>query len=145
MILPEPRAGLVIRYAYLWNREFEAGREDGLKDRPCAIVVSVVVEDGKRGVLVAPITHAPPAAQQDAIEIPAAIKLKLGLGSARSWIVIDEANRFTWPGPDLRPVSGRDVSTVAYGMLPPGFFKHVRDAFLERFLRQSAKTVPRSE
>ncbi len=28
MTLPTPHAGLVIRYAYLWWREFEEGRED---------------------------------------------------------------------------------------------------------------------
>jgi len=30
---PQPCAGLVIRYSYLWKREQEAGREEGTKDR----------------------------------------------------------------------------------------------------------------
>jgi len=29
---PEPYVGLVIRYSYLWKREFDAGREEGTKD-----------------------------------------------------------------------------------------------------------------
>ena len=38
MALPKPVPGLVIRYSYLWHREYLEGREDGQKDRPCAIV-----------------------------------------------------------------------------------------------------------
>ena len=52
MSFPEPYVGLVIRYSYLWKREFDAGREEGTKDRPCAIVMAVVDEDGDKEVLV---------------------------------------------------------------------------------------------
>jgi len=145
VIFPEPRAGLVIRYSYLWSREHQAGREEGIKDRPCAIIVSVVDDDGKRWVLVAPITHAPPLVPEDAIEIPAAIKARLGLDTDRAWVVIDEANRFIWPGPDLCPIPGRDASTIVYGTLPPEFFARLRDAFLARFTRKEIKSVLRSE
>jgi hypothetical protein len=30
--LPDPHPGLVIRYAYLWKREYDEGREEGSKD-----------------------------------------------------------------------------------------------------------------
>lgn len=43
MSLPEPHPGLVIRYAYPWKREFDEGHEEGSKDRPCAIVVTVMI------------------------------------------------------------------------------------------------------
>jgi hypothetical protein len=142
---PEPYAGLVIRYAYLWKREFDAGREEGTKDRPCAIVMTVVDEDGDKAVLVLPITHSPPAEPNDAIEIPAATKSRLGLDGKRSWIMITEANEFVWPGPDLRTVPGRDESTIAYGPLPPRFFAHVRDKFLERGQREKSGRVKRTE
>ncbi len=145
MNFPEPRPGLVIRYEYLWNREHRVGREEGTKARPCAIVVSVVDAGGKRRVLAVPVTHTPPEAPQDAIEIPASIKRLLGLDGERSWIVISEANRFSWPGPDLRPVPGRDPASVVYGSLPQKFFQLVRDAFLVRFTQFDVKTVPRSE
>lgn len=39
---PEPEPGLVIRYAYLWRREQETGREKGTKDRPCAVVLALM-------------------------------------------------------------------------------------------------------
>lgn len=145
MSFPEPYVGLVIRYSHLWKREFDAGREEGTKDRPCAIVMAVIDEDGDKEVLVLPITHSAPTELADAIEIPAATKSRLGLDGERSWIVITEANEFVWPGPDLRPVPGRDESTVAYGPLPPRFFAHVRDKFLERVQREKSGRVKRTE
>ena len=145
MSFPEPYAGLVIRYSYLWKREFEAGRDEGTKDRPCAIVMTVLDEDGDKEVWVLPITHSPPANPADAIEIPTVTKNRLGLDSERSWIVITEANEFIWPGPDLRPIPGREVSTIAYGPLPPRFFAHVRDKFLERDQREKSVRVKRTE
>ncbi|WP_338049140.1 hypothetical protein [Rhodoplanes elegans] len=42
MDIPRPVSGLVIRYAYLWRREHLAGRDEGVKDRPCAVLLSVV-------------------------------------------------------------------------------------------------------
>jgi hypothetical protein len=46
MSWPTPRAGLVIRYSYLWQSEAAAGREDGVKDRPCAIVLAIDADSG---------------------------------------------------------------------------------------------------
>jgi hypothetical protein len=34
MPIPNPEPGLVISYAYLWQHERQAGREEGQKDRP---------------------------------------------------------------------------------------------------------------
>ncbi len=104
MPLPEPRPGLVVRYAYLWRSEAARGREDGSKDRPCVVVLAVHAQGRELVVTVAPITHSPPAAAARAVELPAATKRRLGLDGARSWIVTDDLNRFVWPGPDLRPV-----------------------------------------
>jgi hypothetical protein len=143
--LPEPHPGLVIRYAYLWKREQNAGLEDASKDRPCAIVLSILDQDGEREVLVLPVTHSQPEHADDAIEIPPATKQRLGLDADRSWIVLTEANEFVWPGPDLRPLPRSDMSTIAYGMLPPRFFAHVRDRFLEHIERRQASAVRRTE
>lgn len=145
MRIPEPRAGLVIRYSYLWHGEHASGRDEGMKERPCAIVLSVVAEGGKRRVLVAPVTHTPPERADEAIEIPAVTKARLGLDADRSWIVITEVNRFDWPGPDLRPVPGKDISTAIYGALPPDFFARLRKAIVARYMQRKLRTVPRSE
>ena len=32
--IPEPEAGLVISYSYLWKQEEELGQTEGRKDRP---------------------------------------------------------------------------------------------------------------
>jgi hypothetical protein len=142
---PEPYAGLVIRYSYLWKREYEQGREEGVKDRPCAVVLVITDDDGEKEVLVVPITHTPPSDPNSAIEIPTETKKRLGLDTERSWIVVTEANEFVWPGPDLRPLPGRDASTVAYGPLPPRLFAHVRDKFLEWNRREKSARVLRTE
>jgi hypothetical protein len=101
---------MVIRYSYLWKREHEEGREEGIKDRPCAVIVSLRNESGNDVVLVLPVTHVQPTDIAEAIEIPAETKRRLRLDSQRSWIVISEANEFVWPGPDLRPVPGRRIN-----------------------------------
>ena len=72
-------------------------------------------------------------------------KNRLGLDAERSWIVITEANEFVWPGPDLRPILGRDDSTIVYGALPPRFFAYVRDNFLKRDQREKSRPVKRTE
>lgn len=145
MSLPSPHPGLVIRYSYLWKQEADAGRDEGSKDRPCAIVMAIFEEEGEQQVVVLPITHSPPANPADAVEMPAETKARLRLDSGRSWVVITEANEFAWPGPDLRPIPEQSDSTVAYGVLPPRFFAYLRDKFLERDEREKASRVKRTE
>ena len=94
MTWPVPRPGLVIRYSYLWEREARAGQEEGVKDRPCAIIL-VVLRDGETPVVrVLPVTHSAPLDPAGALEIPLPTKQRLGLDSERSWVVLDEANDF---------------------------------------------------
>lgn len=109
MTLPIPEAGLVICYSYLWHREHERGQEEGAKDRPCVVVVALVGADGIERVLVVPVTHTLPAVAGEAMEIPAAVKRRLGLDGERSWIVLVESNEFVSPGPDLRPIESPEV------------------------------------
>jgi hypothetical protein len=111
----KPEVGLVIRHAYLWWDEARAGREEGIKDRPCVIVHVRSNEHREIEVYIAPVTHTPSVRSERAIEIAMATKTRLGLDDERSWIITSEVNRFIWPGPDLRPVpDGRDC----YGLLP---------------------------
>jgi hypothetical protein len=69
----------------------------------------------------------------------------LGLDDARSWIVLSEANRFAWPGPDLRPTTPGDPSGVAYGLLPRALFKEVTAKLAEAIAARAARVVPRTE
>jgi hypothetical protein len=131
VILPKPVPGLVIRYAFLWSHERDAGREEAAKDRPCAIVLSARRDPtGDIVVVVAPITHVPPASDQPALPVPPDVAAQLGLDGDPSWIRIDELNRFAWPGFDLRPVPGGGGSVV-YGMLPRDLYERMKRAILD--------------
>jgi hypothetical protein len=128
--LPEPVPGLVISYAYLWRNQQEQGRDEGVKDRPCVVVLSVRQEEGECIVTVAPVTHAPPINSRDAIELPAPVKRRLGLDAQKSWIVATELNRFLWPGPDLRPIPGKP-GVFAYGGLPKQLMQQLKERIIE--------------
>jgi hypothetical protein len=129
-LFPRPVAGQVISYAYLWQSEHLRGQEEGLKDRPCAVILVITSEDGGESVTVLPITHTPPLRPECAIEIPATTKRRIGLDDHRSWVVLTEANRFSWPGPDLRPTRRGEAATVLYGELPGDLLLKIRDAFV---------------
>jgi hypothetical protein len=141
--LPVPEPGLVISYSYLWHSEYERDQEEGLKDRPCAIILIAEDAGGQTMVTVVPITRSPPRA--DAVEIPMAVKRRLGLDEARSWAVVSEVNRFVWPGPDMRPVTRGDPERFDYGFLPPAVFRQVKQGLLAAAVAQRLKIVPRSE
>jgi hypothetical protein len=130
--LPVPRPGLLIRYSYLWESEARSDREEGTKDRPCAIILVLLREGEHPIVRVLPVTHGAPTDPADALEIPLPTKRRLGLDSQRSWVILSEANDFIWPGPDLRLLVSGDQSTVAYGMLPPGFMAVLRERLAQR-------------
>ncbi len=146
MTWPTPRPGLVVRYSYLWHAEAMAGREEGAKDRPCAVLLVVQeTADEPPRVLVLPITHVPPRVPADGVELPAATKARLGLDADRSWIIVTEVNEFRWPGPDLRPPPGQGPERTAFGFLPPGLFRQVREAFLAGAQAKRTKRVARTE
>ena len=143
--LPKPVPGLVIRYSYLWHSEYRQGRDEGQKDRPCAIVAAIRAdEDGDARVLDLPVTHSPPDHPDLAIEIPAKVKQRLKLDDARSWVVFSEWNESVWPGPDLRRLPGADKSSVAYGMLPPSLYATIRDRFLALVRSRAPARVQRT-
>ncbi len=143
--LPRPQAGLVIRYSYLWAGEQRQGRNEGVKNRPCAIVL--VSENTSMGdfVTVVPVTHTPPSDPSLAMEIPAITKRRLGLDTERSWVVLSEANRFAWPGPDLAPSIPGSAARVAYGMLPERFLTEILINFANLLRSGRARLVIRDE
>jgi hypothetical protein len=143
--LPRPVRGLVIRYSFLWREEAARGIEEGAKDRPCAVIL--VTEDDPDGpvVTVLPITHSPPTDGSLAVELPGATKRRLGLDDDRSWIVVTDANRFIWPGPDLRFARPGDAGSVAYGLLPPHIYEEMRAKFVAAVRARKAGAVARSE
>ncbi len=159
MSLPKPEPGLVIRYSYLWHAEHREGREEGVKDRPCAIVLAIENHihnlrssspeggsaNNKPRVVVLPVTHTPPKDPALAIELPPVTKSRLGLDADRSWIVLSESNEFFWPGPDLRRSKGKGDNSIAFGLLPPAFYAEIKRRFVALAEAGKSVTVKRTE
>jgi len=143
---PEPRVGLVIRYAYLWRDEARAGREEGRKDRPCVIVIATPQGRGRVLATVAPITHLRPTEDEaaNAVELPAATKARLGLDDLPSWALASDLNQFVWPGVDLRPAT-RDGEHAAYGFLPATLTEALRARILRLAQSGAELTTQRTD
>lgn len=143
MSLPEPEPGLVISYAYLWRHEHNKGQDEGRKDRPALIVLSVEnAKSGNTRVTVAAITHTPPHKDSTALELPPKVKQHLKLDDERSWIVLDEVNQFDWPGFDVRPLPGRKNEFV-YGFVPPKLYEAAKAALLAANAARKVSVIPR--
>jgi PemK-like, MazF-like toxin of type II toxin-antitoxin system len=143
MSFPRPEPGLVINYAYLWHDQHMKGAEEGRKNRPAVIILSMLQQsDGFTNVVVLPITHTPPRKANDAIEIPQSIKKHLGLDDEQSWIIVSEGNEFEWPGHDLRKIN--QTNRYDFGYLPPKMFNQLREAFLNNHAAGKTKAVPRT-
>jgi len=141
-VIPAPEPGLVISYAYLWHYEQQAGREEGRKDRPAVIVLTLErQQDGAMLVTVLPITHSPPVKPDAGIAIPDAVKRHLGLDDKPSWVIVNEGNEFVWPGYDLRKLPR--TGSYEYGFLRPRLFNSVRDAFELWYAKGGYQTIPR--
>lgn len=143
MSLPIPRPGLVIRYGFLWSHEADDGADESSKDRPCAIVVATRRDqDGDLRVIVAPITHEPPTDSSASIRVSPDVCRRLGLDNKEQWLRVDELNRFSWPGYDLRPIPGR--GGIEYGLLPRSLFQQLKTRIIQRqHARQARRPIDR--
>ena len=143
MSFPAPKPGLVIRYSFLWSHEAAAGADEASNDRPCAIVVAAKLADGEIRTIVAPITHLEPEDPKASLELPATVSRMLKLDGERHWLRLDELNRFTWPGYDLRPIPGTK-GEYAYGMLPQPIFEALRAKILSRSQAGKSSSLDRN-
>lgn len=142
MSLPQPEPGLVICYAYLWRDEQRKGFEEGRKDRPCIVVAVARAAEGAVRVVVLPVTRSRPSRVGSAIELPPPTKTRLGLDDSPSWVIVDEANHFHWPGFDIRPIPG-GRGRYHYGFVGPRFFEQVRSAFRKQVTSQRSGLIRR--
>ncbi|WHO75461.1 hypothetical protein [Rhizobium sp. BT03] len=142
MKFPEPAPGLVIRYSFLWKEDYDKGKYEASKDRPCAVVLAAKVKETTAiQVVVVPITHSQPDGSAS-LEIPAAIAKSLGLDGERHWLRLTQLNRFIWPGYDLR-ARPDDPSRVDYGFIPEAFFKQLKAAIIAENSRRRLSFTPR--
>lgn len=146
MTLEAPRAGDVIRYAYLWAAEYDGGAEEGRKDRPSVVLAVAVRSIGvSPRVLVMAVTHSPPRDPADAVPFPADLKRSLGLDDRPAWIVTCESNTFLWPGPDIRPVPRVKPLTICYGRVPETLLFRIAASYQANRGRQRGRLVQRTE
>jgi len=111
------------------------------------VVVVVAIEKRPHGtqLIVVPVTTRPPRPGDMAIEMPERVRRHLGVGEDRSWIIADEYNVFTWPGPDIRPIRRGDEISPRYGAIPGKLFEQVR-SLMARVARAGAlKAIKRTE
>lgn len=142
MALPSPRPGLVIGYSYLWRDEADRGVDEGRKDRPCVVVLTVRTIGGETIVTVAPITHTPPTRPENAVFLPSSTKARLGLDDQPSWIATNDLNQFTWPGFDLRAIR-RGSDRFDHGMLPELLIHQLRDSVLTQLRARRTRVTSR--
>jgi hypothetical protein len=137
---PWPLAGMVICYDYIWLHEHTRGWEQGSKDRPCVVVLTL---PGKR-IIALPITHRKPDDPLDGMQMPPAVKARLGLDPEPSWVILTEANTFEWPGPDLCPVNPRDANSPVYGVLPEIMIREIRNRVVARARNRTIRVIERT-
>lgn len=143
MPLPELTLGLVVHYEYLWFRR-SATSATADKDHPACIVATFRHKDRQGDFVVyRPVSHTPPSADQEGVELPDSVKAKAGLDSAPQWVLVSECNVDTWPF-DLRPLPNQP-DRFHYGHLPPRMFKLIRDRFVARYRARTIKLVNRGE
>jgi hypothetical protein len=142
-----PTPGLTICYSYLWHREkVDLKLSEGLKNRPCVIVLShepLAKLPGRFIADVVPVSH---GKEEEAVEIPLAVKKRMGLDDQHSWIITTEINRFIWPGPDIRTV--RQIWQPGgriwhWGFMAHDIFRNVRERVLARRTDQTLHIVSR--
>jgi len=139
-----PTPGDVLNYAFLWNYEARRGQTEGLKDRPCVVVLSVSQETYGLNVVVCPLTSQMPEPNASAVEIPHRIKNRLGLTDRdKSYAITSEINVFVWPGPDLRPFEKDGKKDIYFGQIPGNLLIRIRDEVLGHAKTQRLKTTPR--
>jgi len=61
------------------------------------------------------------------VPLPPKMKRHVGLDDESSWIVLDEASEFVWPGVVLRPISRAKPGLWSYGVLPQEVFAEIQE------------------
>lgn len=134
-----PRPGDVLPYRFLFSDQADAGREEGIKERPCVVVLAV--GEGERPqVVVAPVTTRPPV-DPDAVPLSA----EAFGGDRPSWILPWELNVFRWTGPDVGRARRPAGAWWRIGVLEPRLQKVLAGRVRARLEARRARLLERSE
>lgn len=142
--VPEPKVGMVVNYEYIWARQFRDGfkPEDRVKVRPCAILAVVEGKDDTT-VYVAPMTHTAPYHPERSIKLGEDTSERLRMNCNNTWLMVDEVNKFTWPGDSLRRVFNRQPGGFCFGMLPEAVLRDAREKLKAFNANKALSLVPR--
>ncbi len=143
MPLPNPELGLIVFYSYLFHGRTKNIGDAG-KNRPCLIaaVFPDPVDPLKTGVLLLPITHGEPSADEIGVALTADAKFAAGLDGDRQWVLVSQGNLDTWPE-DIAALPNRP-GEFAYGFLPPRTFKSIQAQFARLYAEKKFNLVPRN-
>jgi hypothetical protein len=80
-------------YPYLWRDRRARGEEGGRKQRPVCVALAVAASDGRTHLALLAISGTPPRTEQQAIEVPALERRRIGIGHWReAWLYVSEYN-----------------------------------------------------
>jgi mRNA-degrading endonuclease toxin of MazEF toxin-antitoxin module len=139
-----PKVGQIVRHHFLWSDEKSAGRAEGAKARPCIIIAveSRSSNDAPR-VTVLPVTSQAPRSDAAAVAVPDGLKARIELDPGRpAWVVVDQANVFTWPGFDLVPSPS---GSFIRGTITSGFFQQIATAVVATHARGRLRRTDRDD
>lgn len=123
------RSGGVLRYPFLWAREFDRGETEGRKPRPTAVGFRLARPHAKDVLILFPITGQQPALGRFAVEVPETEKMRAGLQrDKRLWIILDEYNE------DVVGDSFYLEPDALLGEFSRAFFVPVMRSFIDRRL-----------
>lgn len=142
--IPQPTVGMVVNYEYLWARQYHDGRTEGEKIRPCAILAVIEGKD-ETTVYVAPMTHTAPFHPEESIQLTDATSRRLRMNCGSSWLMVNEVNKFIWPGCDIRRVPNREPRTYCFGRLPEEVLLEARQKLKEFNQKKTLLFVPRDD
>jgi hypothetical protein len=138
-----PKVGQIVLHHFLWSDEKAAGRTEGAKARPCIIIAVETRSGDLPRVTVLPVTSQTPRSNTAALAVPDALKTRVELDPSRpAWVVIDQANIFTWPGFDLVPSSN---GSFVRGMITSGLFQQIATAVIATHARGRLRRTDRDD
>ena len=110
----------------MWADDHRRGAEEGIKNRPCALVAATRRDGDRIVAIVVPVTHSPPADPETAIEIPAVTKARLGLdpGFSPSFIVVNAKHNEVWDRCWVKDQPGACFEILYQHRLAPGRSYH---------------------
>ena len=134
----KPKIGDIWRYPFLWEREQQAGEDQGRKPRNTALAAVVPVSEKSTHLYLLAITGTEPRRDQDALEIPAMEIRRAGMTEyKRLWIILDEYNR------DELHKSYYFAPNNQVGAFSRAFVKVMSARFAEAIRSKSSKAVDR--